>query len=304
MTLNDLKYCVELAKEKHFRKAAENCFVSRPTLSIAIKKLEAELGITLFERQKNSVIITPYGKVVVEMAQDVLAKAASIKQIGQKQNSLTKELRLGVIYTIGPYLLPHFISEFHQQADNIRLLIEENYTHVLLDKLQTGELDIIIASLPLEADNIETLAIYEENFQLAVPKRHPLSQRAEIDLEDIQNESILLLGSGHCFRDQILAAYPKLLTHKAMQSPLQKSLEGSSLETIRYMVGSWSGITILPCSAYQNQDKLFDTIPLSDSTAKRTVVMAWRKSFALGETLEIFKKTLLGIKIPCTQSLN
>lgn len=304
MTLSELKYCVALAKEKHFRKAAEKCFVSQPTLSIAIKKLESELGITLFERQKNNVLITPYGKAIVEMAQDILAKMESIKQIGQKNNETVKELKIGVIYTIGPYLLPHFISEFHQKADNIRLLIEENYTHVLLEKLQTGELDIIIASLPLEADNIETLAIYEENFQLAVPKGHPLSRCSAVDLADIENESILLLGSGHCFRDQILTAYPKLLMHKALQSPLQKSLEGSSLETIRYMVGSGSGITILPCSACQNEDKLLDTIPLADSAAKRTVVMAWRQSFSLGETLEIFKKTLLAVKIPCTQPLN
>jgi len=303
MNLNELKYCVELAKEKHFRKAAEKCFVSLPTLSIAIKKLETELGVVIFERQKNDILITPIGKEVIDIAKSVLSKIETIKQITKQKTSTIKELKIGVIYTIGPYLLPHFISEFHQRAGNIRLLIEENYTHILQQKLETGELDIIIVSLPFEGDNIQTLPIYEEDFQLAVPKGHRLIKSAQVDLTDIENETILLLGSGHCFRDQVLKAYPKLLDHKALHSPLQKSLEGSSLETIRYMVGSGAGITILPCSACQNQDKLLDYIPLADAGAKRTVVMAWRRSFSQLQTLEIFQKTLLSVKIPCTRLL-
>lgn len=304
MTLNELKYCVELAKEKHFRKAAENCFVSQPTLSIAIKKIEDELGITLFERQKNAILVSENGQKIIEKAQSILETVESIKQLANHQSSTVKELKIGVIYTIGPYLLPHFISEFHQQAGNIRLLIEENYTHILQQKLQSGELDIIIVSLPFVADHIETLSIYEEAFQLAIPKGHRLSQLSKVNLVDIENETILLLGSGHCFRDQILDAYPKLLKHKALQNPLQKSLEGSSLETIRYMVGSGAGITILPCSACQNEDKLLDYIPLENTIAKRTVVMAWRDSFTQLKTLEIFKRTLLSVKIPCAHSFN
>ncbi|MDG4813566.1 hydrogen peroxide-inducible genes activator [Hydrogenovibrio sp. 3SP14C1] len=300
MTLNELKYCVELANEKHFRKASEKCFVSQPTLSIAIKKLEEELNVTLFERRKNEVIITPIGKQVVELAKDILQKTHTIKEISQDEQSQTTELKIGVIYTIGPYLLPSLISKFHQKAQNIRLSIEENYTHILSQKLQSGELDIIIVSLPFDEPNIETCPVYEEEFVAAIPKNNPLSELDEIALDEVKNETVLLLGAGHCFRDQVLEAYPNLIHLHAKDNPLQRTLEGSSLETIRYMVASGAGITVLPCSACQNADDLLVYRPLINPKPKRTVVMAWRKSFPRQKVLQVFKDTLKLIRLPCT----
>jgi len=300
MTLNELKYCIELANEKHFRKASEKCFVSQPTLSIAIKKLEEELNVTLFERRKNEVIITPIGKQVVELAKEILQKTQTIKDISQDEQSQTTELKIGVIYTIGPYLLPSLISKFHQKAQNIRLSIEENYTHILSQKLQSGELDIIIVSLPFEEPNIETFPVYEEEFIAAIPKSHPLSKVKEIALDEIKNETVLLLGAGHCFRDQVLEAYPNLINLHTKNNPLQKTLEGSSLETIRYMVASGAGITVLPCSACQNADDLLVYRPLKVPKPKRMVVMAWRKSFPRQKVLQAFKDTLQSIQLPCT----
>lgn len=300
MTLNELKYLVELAKEKHFRKASENCFVSQPTLSIAIKKLEDELNVNLFERRKNDVLITPIGQQVVDLAEEIIQKTKTIKQITQDEQSQTTELKLGVIYTIGPYLLPYLISEFHEKAQNIRLSIEENYTHELAKKLHSGELDIIIVSLPFSEPNTEVFPLYEENFVVAMPKDHPLAERDEIALEEVHNETVLLLGAGHCFRDQVIEAYPSLMHLNYQSNPLQKTLEGSSLETIRYMVASGAGITVLPCTACQNQDDLLVYKPLKTPIAKREVVMAWRKSFPRHKVLQTFKETLHGIELPCT----
>lgn len=303
MTLNELKYLVELAKEKHFRRASENCFVSQPTLSIAIKKLEEELDVTLFERRKNDVLITPIGQQVVDLADEIIQKTKAIKQLTRDEQSQTTELKLGVIYTIGPYLLPHLISQFHQKAKNIRLSIEENYTHELAKKLHSGELDVIIVSLPFSEPNTEIFPLYEESFLVAMPKDHPLSGQSTIDLNDIHDETVLLLGAGHCFRDQVVEAYPALMHLNYQSNPLQKTLEGSSLETIRYMVASGAGITVLPCSACQQPDDLLTFKPLKTPIAKRQVVMAWRKSFPRHKVLQIFKETLSEIHLPCTSSI-
>lgn len=304
MTLNELKYFIELSKEKHFRKASEKCFVSQPTLSIAIKKLEEELSVTLFERRKNDVIITPIGQQILLLAEDIIQKSNDIKQIAQEKVSQTTELKIGVIYTIGPYLLPHLISNFHLKAKNVRLSIEENYTHELAKKLQTGELDIIVVSLPFAEPNIETLPIYDENFVAAIPIDHPLANEDSINLGQIENETILLLGAGHCFRDQVIDAYPNLQHMNYQSNALQKTLEGSSLETIRYMVASGAGITVLPCTAAQKTDDLLVYKPLKESVTSRTVVMAWRKSFPRERVLNIFKETLFSIHLPCTNKHN
>ncbi|WP_019895079.1 hydrogen peroxide-inducible genes activator [Hydrogenovibrio halophilus] len=303
MTLNELKYFCELAKQKHFRKASEKCFVSQPTLSVAIKKLENELDVILFERRKQDVLLTPVAEKMLPIAQKMLQEAQSIKALARAEQSDSAELKIGAIYTIGPYLLPHVISAFQQSKESVRLTIEENYTHELARKLHSGELDAILVSLPFDEPNVATLPLYEEPFYAALPKSHPLAGQDTVRLSDLENQTLLLLGAGHCFRDQIFDAYPLLSQRRKKDQSLQKTLEGGSLETIRYMVASGAGVTILPCSACQNGDDFLTYIPLAEAEAKRTVVLAWRKSFPNTEVLNAFKKTLHSSHIPCTQTL-
>lgn len=303
MTLNELKYIVAVAKEKHFRKASETCFVSQPTLSVAIKKLEDELGVQLFERRKQDVLVTPIGKQIIEIAEDILERSQDIKQISKEaQGDLTSELKVGAIYTIAPYLLPKLIPNFQKLAPNVPLIIEENYTHVLADKLQSGELDIVILSLPFSESNIETYPLYEEDFVAIVPNNHELAKNDQpVRLQKIEDETVLLLGAGHCFRDQVVEAFPNLLHMNYQSDRLQKTFEGSSLETIRYMVSSGAGISIFPCTSLSERDQeLFSIKSLSDPIPKRTVAIAWRKSFPRDKILELFKQAISDIEMPCT----
>lgn len=305
MTFNELKYIVAVAKHRHFRKASEHCFVSQPTLSIAIKKLEEELGITLFERHKSEIIITPIGKKIVQQAEDILKKISTIKQLAlEEQGDQSSELKLGAIYTIAPYLLPKLISQFHQKCPNIPLIIEENFTHVLINKLNQGDLDLVILSLPFKDPNIETQVIYEEPFVAALPKNHKLSAQKHVSLNELQQQTFLLLGSGHCFRDQVLNSFPPLQHYNADNKNIQRTLEGSSLETIRYMVASGAGITILPCSSIQEHANLLDIKTIKPKIPSRQVALAWRKDFPRQQALKLFIEALQSIKIPCTIKSN
>lgn len=305
MTLNELKYIVAVAKERHFRKASESCFVSQPTLSIAIKKLEDELGVTLFERHKSDVLITPIGQQIVELAENILQQSQLIKQLAkEEQGDHSGELKVGAIYTIAPYLLPKLIPAFHQLSPKTPFILQENYTQVLVEKLLSGELDLVILSLPFEDPNIETLALYEEPFLAAIPNDHPLTKKPEISLKDIENETFLLLGAGHCFRDQVVDSFPNLGHLHLKSGHLQRTLEGSSLETIRFMVASGAGITILPCSSMNGQDdELFTVKPIQAPVPSRTVALAWRKTFPRKQILETFKQALNQVKIACTQTI-
>jgi len=277
MTLTELKYAIALAKYKHFKKAAEHCFVSQPTLSVAIKKLEEELNLTLFERQKQTVLITPIGQQIITLAQEILLKTKEISNLSQTLNHSLIEIKIGAIYTIGPYLFPKIIPLLHKTFPTIKFIIEENYTHILNEQLQQGELDIIFISLPFYEKSIETQLLYQEDFVAAMSPTHELSNQSTINLKNIQEETILLLGSGHCFRDQVLEAYPNL---KQSASNLQwhQILEGSSLETIKYMVASGTGLTILPKTSTL-QTNILTIKPLTKPIPNRSVVMAWRKSF-------------------------
>lgn len=304
MTLNELRYIVAVAKEKHFRKASETCYVSQPTLSVAIKKLEEELDVILFERRKQDVLVTPIGKQIITIAEEILERSNEIKQLAKEsKGDSSSELRIGAIHTIAPYLIPRLLPTFHKHAPNVPLIIEENYTHVLADKLQTGELDLVILSLPFHEPNIETQLLYEEPFKLIVPKNHPLSHaKGDIVMRNIEDETILLLGAGHCFRDQVIEAFPNLMHLNYQSDRLQKTFEGSSLETIRYMVSSGTGISIFPCSSLSERDEeLFTIKELSHPIPKRKVALAWRKSFPRREILKRFLNALNEIQIPCTQ---
>lgn len=299
MTLNELRYIVAVGKEKHFRKASETCFVSQPTLSVAIKKLEEELGVTLFERRKHDVIVTPIGHKIIEIAKEILERSQDIKQISKEsQGDFTSELKIGAIYTIAPYLLPKLIPNFQKRVPDVPIIIEENYTHVLAQKLQSGELDIVILSLPFNESNIETLPLYEEDFVAILPNKHQLINDKLLNLNKIEDESVLLLGSGHCFRDQVIEAFPNLVHMNYQSDRIQKTYEGSSLETIRYMVSSGAGISVFPyTSLSERDDGLFTVKKLSEPVPKRTVAMAWRKTFSRSKILELFKQSIKEIEM-------
>ncbi len=303
MTLNELRYIIALNQEKHFRKAAEKCFVSQPTLSIAIKKLEEELGVHLFERHKHDILITPIGQQIIKLSEEILKLSQNIKELAKEyQGNLSTELKIGAIYTIAPYLFPRLIPNFHALAPNVSLIIEENYTHVLAEKLKTGELDIAILSLPFDEPNIETFDLYKEPFKLILPKEKEITKETYLgSIDQIQNETVLLLGAGHCFRDQVIASFPHLLNSNQQNNQLQKTFEGSSLETIRYMVASGVGVSIFPCSTLSERDEsLLNIKELPNPKPNRTVALAWRKSFPRVKILELFKQAALDVNIPCT----
>lgn len=283
MTLTELKYIVAVARERHFGRAAEACFVSQPTLSVAIRKLEEELDVTLFERGGTEVGVTDIGLRLIEQAQKILEESDHFKQIArQGQNPLTGPLRLGVIYTVAPYLLPLFVPQQIGLTPSMPLVLQENYTVRLLELLRQGEIDAAIVALPLVDSGFMVRELYDEPFVVAVPHDHKWVGRAAIDTTELKEETMLLLGSGHCFRDQVLDVCPELSRFSASSEGIQRTFEGSSLETIRHMVATGIGITVLPATALSDsvQDSaLLSYIPFSDPVPTRRIALIWRKSF-------------------------
>lgn len=284
MTLTELKYIVALAREKHFGRAAEACFVSQPTLSVAIKKLEEELGVVLFERTKHEVAPTVVGEQVVAQAQRVLEEAHCIKLLAQQgRDPLQGPLRLGVIYTVAPYVLPHLVARMINDAPTMPLVLQEHFTHRLLELLKQGEIDVAMLALPVFEPGCEVAPLYEEPFVVAVPRQHPWAKRKHIKADELKSENMLLLGAGHCFRDQVLGVCPELARFSQASEGIQRTFEGSSLETIRHMVASGIGLTVLPSSAVPApvpKHSLLAYIPLQDDDTQRTIALVWRKSFA------------------------
>ena len=245
MTLTELRYIIAVAREQHFGRAAERCHVSQPTLSVAIKKLEDELGVTIFERGSNEVTLSPVGKLIVQQAQQTLESADSIKQVALRgKDQLSGALRIGAIHTIGPYLYPDLIPLLHKAAPGMPLVVEENMTAVLTEKLKHGELDVIIIALPFKERGIVTQQLYEEPFVALLPAAHPLTSRKTINSELLEDENVLLLGQGHCFRDHVLEACPACIPKPGLEGDLPHAVEGSSLETIRHMVVSGLGVSV------------------------------------------------------------
>ncbi|QSP95936.1 hydrogen peroxide-inducible genes activator [Marinobacter salinisoli] len=294
MTLTELRYVVTLAREKHFGRAAERCHVSQPTLSVAVKKLEEELGIPLFERSKSSIRVTETGQRIIEQAQRVLDQVGVIKDMAQDgKNQLNSPLKVGAIYTIGPYLFPHLLPELRRAAPEMPLYIEENYTADLRQKLRRSELDAIIIALPFEEPEVVTLPLYDEPFVVLLPAAHPLARKEELTPEELAKEQLLLLGPGHCFRDQVLESCPPLVeavTRKADASSPALVTEGSSLETIRHMVASGLGITVLPLSAataMHYPDDIIAVRRFAPPVPFRTVALAWRVTFPRPKAIDM-----------------
>ncbi len=307
MTLTELRYIVAVARERHFGRAAQACFVSQPTLSVAIRKLEEELGVALFERGTNEVTLTPIGERIVTQAQRVLEQTATIKEIAQQgKDPLAGPLRFGVIYTVGPYLLPHLIPLLRKRAPHMPLLIEENYTARLSELLKEGALDVIVISLPFDEPGVVTQALYDEPFKVVLPVKHEWKKLKAIKAKELAKENLLLLGAGHCFRDQVLMACPELNRSTAVGS-LQRTLEGGSLETIRHMVASGAGITVLPCTSvlsHQAEDKLLAVRPFADPIPKRRIALAWRNSFPRSQAIATLREALQACPLRCVNFLD
>ncbi|MCL7945661.1 hydrogen peroxide-inducible genes activator [Marinobacter sp. ATCH36] len=294
MTLTELRYVVTLARERHFGRAAERCHVSQPTLSVAVKKLEDELGIPLFERSKSSIRVTETGKRIIEQSQRVLDQVGVIRDMAQDgKNQLNAPLKVGAIYTIGPYLFPHLLPELRRAAPDMPLYIEENYTATLRQKLRQSDLDAIIIALPFEEPEVVTLPLYDEPFVVLLPGDHHLTKRESLTAEELAQEQLLLLGPGHCFRDQVLESCPPLVD-AVTRNPNAKApslvTEGSSLETIRHMVASGLGITVLPLSAataMQYDESILAVRPFTAPVPFRTVALAWRVTFPRPKAIDV-----------------
>ena len=306
MTLTELRYIVAVARERHFGRAAETCFVSQPTLSVAVKKLEEELGLQLFERGPGEVSVTPSGQKIVAQAQRVLEEAARIKELAAAgRDPLAGPLRLGAIYTIGPYLLPKLIPILRRAAPQMQLHIQENFTHVLAELLKNGEVDVILIALPFAEAGMETRAVYDEPFMVAVPKGHAWDGRKRpVSSEELTKESLLLLGEGHCFRDQVLDICH--VVRAKDRSPLARTVEGGSLETIRQMVAGGVGVTVLPSTSVSSNTSsdLIRVLPFSRPTPTRRVGLAWRKSFPRPEAIETLRKAILACNLPQVEKLS
>ncbi len=306
MTLTELKYVLAVTRERHFGRAAEACFVSQPTLSVAIKKLEDELGIILFERGGGGELgVTPAGERVAEQAAHIIELVDGIKDLAaEARDDLQGPLKLGAIYTIAPYLLAELIPELHRQAPQMPLVLEENYTRALTEKLKKGELDAMIIATPVDEPGLLVLPLYEEPFLVAIPANHEWKSKKTVASADLEKESLLLLGSGHCFRDQVLRACPAL--NRSATNGLQKTLESSSLETIRNMVASGMGITVLPCTATRLQtasDSLLSYRPFSKPAPSRIVSLVWRKSFPRPRAIEAVRQAVQAANLNCVEKV-
>jgi LysR family hydrogen peroxide-inducible transcriptional activator len=282
VTFNELRYIVAVARERSFGRAAAKCFVSQPALSVAIQKLEDELEAPLFERGKNEVTVTPVGERIVEQAQRVLEEAARIKEIAQAgRNQLVGPLRLGVIYTVAPYLLPDLIPALHERAPQMPLEIEENLTESLETSLKSGRIDAAIIALPFAPPGIVTIFLYEEPFQVVVPHGHKWAKRKSVHPNELSEEHAILLNVGHCFRDQVLDSCPELNRADALVT------RTNSLETARNMVASGLGISVLPRDALtpKYHSRLVVPVPFTKPAPARRIALAARKSFPRPEAI-------------------
>lgn len=327
MTLTELKYIVAVAREKHFGRAAESCHVSQPTLSVAIKKLEEELEVKLFERSANEVSVTALGEKIIRQAQSVLEQAAAIKEMARcGQDPVAGPLTLGVIYTIGPYLLPDLVQQSIKRTPQMPLILQENFTIKLLEMLRTGEIDCAVLAEPFPDTGLAVAPLYDEPFFAAVPNNHLLAAQDSVSAEQLKNETMLLLGAGHCFRDHVLEVCPEFARYgnhnsnsnsnssNSSNEGIRKAFEGSSLETIKHMVAAGMGVTLVPRLAVPREALLPDVrrrqgdenhiryLPVCESDGSapplRRVVLAWRRSFTRYEAIAALRNAIYACELP------
>lgn len=295
MKLSALRYLVAFADEGSFSRAAERCHVSQPTLSVALQNLEAELGVALIERRKGHATLTEIGYQVVGQARKALDEAHRVEMVAQLgKDPLHGDFRLGVIHTIGPYLLPDLISSLRKVAPEMKLYIEESMTALLADNLKYGNVDAAIIALPFDVVGIETRALYDEDFEVIVPKGHLWEKRKRIPVSEVRGDDVLVLKAGNCFREQVLDACPEI-------SHAEGSMhQGHSIETIRCMVASGYGISVLPGGALSGpySSGMVAAIPFEDPAPARRVALAWRRGFSRPQAIEAIVAAVAAMKNP------
>lgn len=295
MTLVELRYIVALASEGNFSRAAERLSISQPTLSVAIARIEQELGVQLFERGKGFVGVSPVGEEIVRQARVALREAEKIRDIARAgRDQLGAPLRLGVIHTVGPYLLPPLIVELKRIAPAMPLVIEENMTSALQEMLAANEIDVAVIALPFDPPGVVTRALYDESFLVIAPRGHPWESRATIDPGEVRGDEVLLLKAGNCFRDQVLGACPQV-------SKAETDIHlGYSIGTLRWMVASGLGVSILPASALQrpHASELLAVIPFAPPEPSRRIALAWRAGFTRPKAIDALAEAVRALDRP------
>ena len=284
MNLRDLRYLVALADEGHFGRAALRCHVSQPTLSAQVRKLEEYLGVPLVERQPRRVTLTEAGTRVVERARRLLLEADAIVELARSdRDPLAGSLKVALIPTVGPYLLPHVARRLRRDLPRLKLMLYEYQTEPLLEKLRAGEIDVGILALPVAQDGLDACVLYDEPFTVAVPAGHPLAARDRLKLEDLRGETLLLLEDGHCLRDQALEVCSRVRVHE------DQDYRATSLETLRQMVAAGHGVTLMPQLASASHGSTARGLaikPFAKPAPARTIGAVWRKSTTRGQAIE------------------
>lgn len=284
MNLRDLRYLVAVADLRHFGRAAEVCFVSQPTLSTQLKKLEEELDVALVERNSRHVMLTDVGRDIVERARTVLREADQIREIAKRtRDPEAGTVRLGLFPTLGPYLLPHVLPKLRQRFPRLSLLLTEDKTEVLLRELREGKLDAAILAMPVHDARLDHADLFREDFLLALPIGHPLGKRKRIEIGDLAQSELLLLEDGHCLRDQALD-----VCHAAGAAETH-GFRATSLETLRAMVASGIGITLMPALSVAPPvppSKNLQLVRFAGDAPHRRIALFWRRSSALGPFLQ------------------
>ncbi|MBF0164116.1 MAG: LysR family transcriptional regulator [Magnetococcales bacterium] len=298
MNLRQIEYALAVARARNFNRAADLCHVSQPSLSVAVKSLEEELGVPLFERSRNAIKVTQHGQRVLEAMRVALESVERIRRVAQEcADPLAGSLRIGAILTVGPYLFPGLAAAFHAVAPRMKLLIEENFTAILTERLKRGDLDAIFISFPFQEHGVEVLPLYDENFVAAVPAGHPWEDRVDLHGDDLALTQLILLGKGHCFRDQVLDICPECMRLDLHSGSARNIIEGTSLETVRHMVATGAGVSVLPLSSLNSllcnanacpvrEDALVRYVPFAPPAPSRRVALAWRSSFPNREAIE------------------
>ncbi len=284
MTLQELRYLVALADHGHFGRAAESCFITQSTLSTQIKKLEDFLGVTLFDRSLKRVTPTPIGREILQAARNIVEESDRIKELARHaQDPMARTLHLGVIPTLGPYYLPHALTLVHRKYPGLRLLLREEMTQHILERLNAGTLDAGLLALPVADDGLRVEPLFYEPFFAALPAGHPLAKRDVLKVNDIMAEKLLLLDEGHCLRDQALDVC-------GGGSRGREEVRATSLETLRQMVGMGLGLTLLPAlavdAAPRASKKAVEIRPFRAPPPGRTIGLVWRRRAPFPETFE------------------
>jgi LysR family transcriptional regulator, hydrogen peroxide-inducible genes activator len=290
LKLKDLRYLVAVADQRHFGRAAARCFVSQPTLSAQLKKLEQSLGVQLIERAPNNVSLTPAGEEIVARARRIIEASEEVVTLARShRDPLAGRVRLALLPTIGPYLLPRVAPLIRKSLPRLELHLYEYQTAAMLEKLHAGELDVGILALPVELDGLEARELYREPFTVALPEQHPLAQESQIRVADLKNETLLLLEDGHCLRDQALEVCSRVGVRD------QQDFRATSLETLRQMVAAGAGITLLPELAGRGAYRSARGValrPFNKPAPARQVGAVWRRTSARRAAIDALCKVI------------